>query len=76
MAHKFWLTASSVHPSLSALVEEADFTPTLYYYGTVILSQDVAPEDEERLGLFRWSDDSADYQSEAGALYRSEVREF
>lgn len=70
---KFWMCRSSIDSRLSGRVVEADFSPTLYYYGTAVIAGDLTDAEAEDMGLYRWSDDSADRQAEAGALYRAEM---
>lgn len=69
----FHITAA--HPNLNGLsVVRRDDTPSVLYYGYVVLSRDIYDHDAEARGLYRKSDASAETERDADALYNAEMR--
>lgn len=71
---KYYSTEKYLSVAILPLVVSSDWTPTMYYYGTVTLSVALSDADQERFGLVPYTAEGADAQAEYGALYAAETR--
>lgn len=73
-ATKYWIHEEGKLGNLpfNGQITEYDRWPTLHYYGTLTLASPV--ENPEDYGLVLYTEDSADREAEANALYRAETR--
>lgn len=71
---EFWMTQPYLDTRIPhAAVASVDMTPTMFYYGSVLLTCEIADDECEALGLYPKTDGNADDQAEASALYRAEM---
>ena len=71
MRATYFISTPHLHTSILPLVIHADWSPTLHYYGRVILEEPVC--EPEAVGLWPLDEYGEDVEAEAEALYDAEM---